>query len=381
MNRLTWATIIWALVASATFKNVVANAVKVDENMNIDKLNALLSQQNNRLSLDHNDRLRDAIDMKDRIEDESEIYGKEPATIGEDVDETEEKDDIADSNENETVDAKAIRKRLRKNRMTDILVACFFFVAAVWLLLATGYSIILLVLLRLQARGELDIYDENLGRVVLCNGRITLHFGCILRRYAIQLEEVSCSLGSKVSDRRNNLIIILIVSFFSLFTGLSNADTTTVRRFQRRKRGTTTHSNHDSGRTTKCRRRASWRFRKDARRRIRIYRRQKELRCKMQSRNYQGRCLKEIVQDIIQRYIVVVFRRRTRLFDLSRRIRANRFGVPIKVLSSHVPRRLLVLMAGKEKQHRKWRESILFLKNYGAMPNMQLVYYFLNASS
>jgi len=195
MNRLTWTTIIWALVASATFKdNLVAYAETVDENMNIDKLNSLLSQQNNRLSLDHNDRLKDQFNMKERIEDKSGIYEKEPGTIEEDVDETEEKDDTVETNENETVDAEAIRKR-RKNRMTDILVACFFFVAAIWLILATGYSVILLILLRLQARGELDIYDENLGRVVLYNGRITLHFGCILRRYAVQLEEVSCSLG------------------------------------------------------------------------------------------------------------------------------------------------------------------------------------------
>lgn len=189
MNRLTWTTIIWALVASATFKdNLVAYAETVDENMNIDKLNSLLSQQNNRLSLDHNDRLKDQFNMKERIEDKSGIYEKEPGTIEEDVDETEEKDDTVETNENETVDAEAIRKR-RKNRMTDILVACFFFVAAIWLILATGYSVILLILLRLQARGELDIYDENLGRVVLYNGRITLHFGCILRRYAVQLEE------------------------------------------------------------------------------------------------------------------------------------------------------------------------------------------------
>ena len=195
MNRLTWTTIIWALVASATFKdNLVAYAETVDENMNIDKLNSLLSQQNNRLSLDHNDRLKDQFNMKERIEDKSGIYEKELGTIEEDVDETEEKDDTVETNENETVDAEAIRKR-RKNRMTDILVACFFFVAAIWLILATGYSVILLILLRLQARGELDIYDENLGRVVLYNGRITLHFGCILRRYAVQLEEVSCSLG------------------------------------------------------------------------------------------------------------------------------------------------------------------------------------------
>lgn len=70
----------------------------------------------------------------------------------------------------------------------DTLVALFFAVAAIWLITATVYSITLLVLIRLQARGELDIYDENLGRWTFCNGRFSLHFGCIVRRYAIQLE-------------------------------------------------------------------------------------------------------------------------------------------------------------------------------------------------
>jgi Ring finger domain len=70
----------------------------------------------------------------------------------------------------------------------DSLVAIFFAVAAIWLIAATIYSITLLVLIRLQARGELDIYDEDLGRFTFCNGRFSVHFGCIVRRYAIQLE-------------------------------------------------------------------------------------------------------------------------------------------------------------------------------------------------
>jgi hypothetical protein len=71
----------------------------------------------------------------------------------------------------------------------DTLVAIFFVIAAMWLIAATIYSIMLLILIRLQARGELDIYDENLGRLTFCNGRFSLHFGCIMRRYAIQLEQ------------------------------------------------------------------------------------------------------------------------------------------------------------------------------------------------
>ena len=70
----------------------------------------------------------------------------------------------------------------------DTIVAIFFVVAGLWLIAATAYSIMLIVLIRLQARGELDIYDENLGLWTFCGGRYSLHFGCIVRRYAIQLE-------------------------------------------------------------------------------------------------------------------------------------------------------------------------------------------------
>jgi hypothetical protein len=68
----------------------------------------------------------------------------------------------------------------------DILVAIFFLVAVGWLLMAIVYSVLILVLLRLQARGELDFYDEDFG--LLRFGRLRFRFSCILRRYAIQLE-------------------------------------------------------------------------------------------------------------------------------------------------------------------------------------------------
>lgn len=70
----------------------------------------------------------------------------------------------------------------------DILVAVFFVVAAVWLFLAITYSLILLVLLRLQARGRLDTDNANFGRLICCNGRFSLYFGCIIRRFATRLE-------------------------------------------------------------------------------------------------------------------------------------------------------------------------------------------------
>jgi hypothetical protein len=71
----------------------------------------------------------------------------------------------------------------------DILVATFFLVAAGWLFMAILYSLLILIVLRLQSRGELDLYDENFGRIFFCNGRFSINCGCILRRYAIQLEE------------------------------------------------------------------------------------------------------------------------------------------------------------------------------------------------
>jgi hypothetical protein len=71
----------------------------------------------------------------------------------------------------------------------DILVATFFLVAAGWLFMAILYSLLILIVLRLQSRGELDLYDENFGRIFYCNRRFSINCGCILRRYAIQLEE------------------------------------------------------------------------------------------------------------------------------------------------------------------------------------------------
>ena len=71
----------------------------------------------------------------------------------------------------------------------DVLVATFFLIAAGWLFMAIIYSIIILIILRLQSRGELDIYDENFGRLFCCNDRFSINFSFILRRYAIQLEQ------------------------------------------------------------------------------------------------------------------------------------------------------------------------------------------------
>ncbi len=183
MQRWALGTIIWAIVVCAAFNNnIFSTAASVDENTHIDKLNLIFGEEKNRVSFENDT----------RVKDENGLVSNEEGVGIE-----------AGANENGGINSEAIRKQLRKNKITDILVACFFFVAAIWLILATGYSIILLILLRLQARGELDIYDENLGSFVLFNGKLTLHFGCILRRYAIQLEEVSFSLAYGIIDFAN----------------------------------------------------------------------------------------------------------------------------------------------------------------------------------
>lgn len=189
MHKWSVGSIFWLIAALAAFNSeLFTTASTVGED---NKLSMLLGEESNRLSLDPDHHKDDQLNPEevtneqtvlDQILELSSQQGAQTKT---------------DTDENEDFDYEALRKQLRKNRITDILVGCFFFVAAVWLLLATCYSIILLMLLRLQARGELDIYDENLGRVELFNGKFTLHFGCILRRYAVQLEEVSFALAMR----------------------------------------------------------------------------------------------------------------------------------------------------------------------------------------
>ena len=199
-------TILWvALLAPAiTYTSTVVVVADdfIGEAINLDNLIAL--DENVELPVD-DDHIEDTSndDVHDNDIDIDIIIDNFIGTIKD--------DDVDSSVYDETVDENSttVFKRLKNNnRLTDILVACFFFIAAIWLILATVYSVILLVLLRLQARGELDIYDEDLGRVTVCNGRLMLNFGCILRRYAIQLEEVSTVLKGKimVSDAVSNTL-------------------------------------------------------------------------------------------------------------------------------------------------------------------------------
>jgi hypothetical protein len=77
----------------------------------------------------------------------------------------------------------------------DILAAVFFVVAGIWLALAMSYSFMIVLFLRMRARGELDaIYDEEFGRIYLPGSsnhtyRLYLPTGCIFRRYMHHLQQ------------------------------------------------------------------------------------------------------------------------------------------------------------------------------------------------
>eukprot|EP00536_Pseudo-nitzschia_multiseries_P000888 jgi/Psemu1/282634/fgenesh1_pg.11_\ len=183
MDRIAWIAIVLAFIVSSTYESpLFVYAVPVAQTNVVGNLKSLSGNENDRPLLEQNK----GSNIKQINSGVAEIFnGDELGEIVSAVT-SEDNNDVLDESGNNSTEW---QKRRKKNRRTDILVACFFFVAGIWLILATIYSVILLVLLRLQARGELDIYDENLGKLVLCNGRFTLHFGCILRRYAIQLEE------------------------------------------------------------------------------------------------------------------------------------------------------------------------------------------------
>lgn len=67
----------------------------------------------------------------------------------------------------------------------DILAAIFFVIAGAWLIIALVYSFLVVVFLRLRARGELgSIYEEDFGRIYLCgSNRYYISFGGLFRRY------------------------------------------------------------------------------------------------------------------------------------------------------------------------------------------------------
>jgi hypothetical protein len=71
----------------------------------------------------------------------------------------------------------------------DFLVAAFFFIAAGWLVLALIYSLLVVIVVWLRARGQLDVYDENFGRFYLLGTRCYIPLGYLLRRYVISLNQ------------------------------------------------------------------------------------------------------------------------------------------------------------------------------------------------
>jgi len=92
------------------------------------------------------------------------------------------------------------------NSGIDFLVAAFFFIAAGWLILALLYSILVLIVVRLRARGELDIYDEHFGRLYLIGRHCYIPLGCILRRYVVALSEEETSSPVRIMTREERRV-------------------------------------------------------------------------------------------------------------------------------------------------------------------------------
>jgi len=83
----------------------------------------------------------------------------------------------------------------------DLLVAAFFLVAAGWLVLALLYSILVLIVVRMRARGQLDVYDEEFGRLYLLGTRCYIPFGFLLRRYVIAMNQERNRDGERITVR------------------------------------------------------------------------------------------------------------------------------------------------------------------------------------
>jgi hypothetical protein len=92
----------------------------------------------------------------------------------------------------------------------DILATIFFVVAGIWLVLAMSYSCMIVVFLRMRARGQLDaIYDEDFGRIYLpwsctSNYRLYIPTGCIFRRYMHHLLQEQRRQPSSSSSSRTD---------------------------------------------------------------------------------------------------------------------------------------------------------------------------------
>lgn len=101
----------------------------------------------------------------------------------------------------------------------DILAAVFFVVAASWLILALMYAALVLLFLRIRARGDLDrIYEADFGRLYLCNTRFYIPCGWLLRRYIrhiLQRTQAPTRIMTR-KERRDVMELLLICSCFSM---------------------------------------------------------------------------------------------------------------------------------------------------------------------
>lgn len=110
-------------------------------------------------------------------------------------------DDSTGGNTQSTISGSSSRLGASAGNGIDFLVAAFFLIAAGWLVLALIYSILVLIVVRLRARGQLDVYDDNFGRFYLLGSRCYIPFGCVLRRYVIAMNQERNTQGDPVTVR------------------------------------------------------------------------------------------------------------------------------------------------------------------------------------
>jgi hypothetical protein len=95
----------------------------------------------------------------------------------------------------------------------EIMVAVFFCLTAWWFLSAIVYSFFILIVLRLQSQGRLNMNDEDFGQVSCCCVKLQLAF--LLRSHAIQLDDGGSRRSIRRclvtrSERRNAMEVLLL---------------------------------------------------------------------------------------------------------------------------------------------------------------------------
>jgi hypothetical protein len=74
----------------------------------------------------------------------------------------------------------------------DVLASVFFVVASCWLVMAVLYAGLVLVFLRLRARGELErMYEPDFGRLYLWRTNLYIPWGWLIRRYVRHVQPQS----------------------------------------------------------------------------------------------------------------------------------------------------------------------------------------------